>query len=268
MEIMNTIGNNIKLLRKARGVTQEELAEAVRVSCQAVSKWENGGSPDIIMLPVLANYFGVTIDELMGFRLNALTNRERFVKFMADAGALKKGSVQLHGYLSGYYVDTEHFNTNGQLAKLGEFFADCIRERGVVFDTIVGMAYHGISFSVATAVALYNKYGVTVNYCHFRKARDSRGRDICGHTPEDGERVVVIDDLINSGQTLMKQIDRLQEQTDVTIAAVVVIVERYETKMEAYHPNGADLIREKYGAEVLSVVTGDDIAAAIRQGLV
>ncbi|MBQ6094240.1 MAG: helix-turn-helix transcriptional regulator, partial [Lachnospiraceae bacterium] len=46
---MNVIGENIKKLRKAKGMTQEELAEAVNVSYQAVSKWENGGSPDLEM---------------------------------------------------------------------------------------------------------------------------------------------------------------------------------------------------------------------------
>ena len=74
---MNKIGDNIKLLRKAKGVTQEELAEAVHVSFQAVSKWENGGAPDIDILSGLATYFGVSIDELMGFKLNAMTNKER-----------------------------------------------------------------------------------------------------------------------------------------------------------------------------------------------
>ena len=44
---MEKIGDNIRLLRKPKGVTQEELAEAVHVSFQAVSKWENGGTPDI-----------------------------------------------------------------------------------------------------------------------------------------------------------------------------------------------------------------------------
>lgn len=265
---MNKIGNNIKLLRKAKGITQEELADAVHVSFQAVSKWENGGAPDIETLPVLANFFGVSIDELMGFKLNALTNKERFIKFMADTGVLKTGSFNLHGYQSGYYVDSERFTTNAQYARLGEFFADCIRENNLVFDCIVGMAYHGISLSVATALALYNKYGITVNYCHDRKAEDSRGRGICGHTLEDGERVIIVDDLINSGDTLIGRIERLRASADITIAAVVVIVERYEADMEVHHPNGADILREKYGAQVLSVVNGDDIARAVKSGIV
>lgn len=265
---MNQIGDNIKLLRKAKGVTQEELAEAVHVSFQAVSKWENGGAPDIGTLPALASFFGVSIDELMGFKLNALTDKERFIRFMADTGVLKLGSCDLHGYRSEYYIESERFTTNAQYAKLGEYFADCIRESGITFDCIIGMAYHGISLSVATALALYNKYGVTVSYCHDRKLADSRGREFCGHTPEDGERVLIVDDLVNSGKTLIGRIERLKESVDITIAAVAVIVERYETEMREHHENGADLLRERYGARILSVVNGDDIARAVRAGIV
>lgn len=71
---MNKIGNNIRLLRKAKGVTQEELAEAVHVSFQAVSKWENGGAPDIDTLPALANFFGPSKRE--AFRKNKNVLRE------------------------------------------------------------------------------------------------------------------------------------------------------------------------------------------------
>ena len=62
------IGDKIKDLRKSRKMTQEQLAEYLLVSSQAVSKWETGASsPDIDMLPRLAVFFGVSIDELMDF---------------------------------------------------------------------------------------------------------------------------------------------------------------------------------------------------------
>ena len=77
-----------------------------------------------------------------------------------------------------------------------------------------------------------------------------------------------MDDLINSGKTLIGRIERMMENVNVTIAGVVVIVERYETDMKEHHPNGADILREKYGARVLSVVNGDDISRAIRAGIV
>lgn len=56
----------LSTLRKRKGVTQEEMGKALGVSMQAVSRWENGGAPDIMLLPALADYFGVSIDALFG----------------------------------------------------------------------------------------------------------------------------------------------------------------------------------------------------------
>ena len=61
------IGENIKNLRKRKEVTQEELAEHLGISFQSISKWERGdGFPDITMLPDLADFFDISIDELIG----------------------------------------------------------------------------------------------------------------------------------------------------------------------------------------------------------
>lgn len=60
------LGLNIKKYRLAKVMTQEELAEYTEVSSRAVSRWENGiVCPDISLLPILANIFEVTVDELL-----------------------------------------------------------------------------------------------------------------------------------------------------------------------------------------------------------
>ena len=65
------IGRSIKELRQKRGITQEELADALRVSVQTISRWENGANaPDLSMLPQLAVYFSVTTDYLLGVERN------------------------------------------------------------------------------------------------------------------------------------------------------------------------------------------------------
>ncbi len=63
-----TLGDKIKELRKRDGRKQEDLANALGVTNQAVSRWEaNGGYPDMEMIPAIANYFNVSIDELFGY---------------------------------------------------------------------------------------------------------------------------------------------------------------------------------------------------------
>lgn len=62
-----SIGMNIRKLRKERDLSQEVLAERLGISFQAVSRWERGESyPDITMLPTIANFFGITVDDLLG----------------------------------------------------------------------------------------------------------------------------------------------------------------------------------------------------------
>ena len=62
------IGEKIKQLRLRDGRKQEDLANALGVSPQAVSRWEaNGGYPDMELIPAIANYFNISIDELFGF---------------------------------------------------------------------------------------------------------------------------------------------------------------------------------------------------------
>ncbi len=63
-----TIGANIKRLRIAKNITQEQLSAVMNVTCAAVSKWERSETyPDITLLQPLAFYFGVTLDELIGY---------------------------------------------------------------------------------------------------------------------------------------------------------------------------------------------------------
>lgn len=77
-----TLAQNLRKLRRDQNLTQEELAGFLGISYQAISKWERDeGYPDITMLPVLANYFGITVDALIG---NDITSREEQIRFYTD----------------------------------------------------------------------------------------------------------------------------------------------------------------------------------------
>ena len=81
-----TFGEKMKTLRKRRDLTQEQLAEYLGVSFQAVSKWEtNAAYPDISLLPVIANFYGVTTDELLGVDVTkAKEKQEEYLKEIYD----------------------------------------------------------------------------------------------------------------------------------------------------------------------------------------
>lgn len=87
------IGNSLKNLRKNKNLTQEELAQHLSVSPQTVSKWENNlSAPDISMLPVLAEFYNITIDELLQY--DSVERRQKMTQLSGEIHALQnEGSV-------------------------------------------------------------------------------------------------------------------------------------------------------------------------------
>ncbi len=69
------LASQLQLLRKEKGLTQEELASIFNVTNQSISKWETGQScPDIATLPDIADFFGVSVDDLLGYRPSSTIN--------------------------------------------------------------------------------------------------------------------------------------------------------------------------------------------------
>ena len=102
MEI--TIGKNIKDLRKRDNRTQEDLANALGVTCQAISRWEAGGGyPDMGLVPAIANYFHISIDELFGYH----GDREAQIQAIVDkTGAAIRALGGFIGEENGDLTDT------------------------------------------------------------------------------------------------------------------------------------------------------------------
>ena len=255
---MNSIGRTIQCLRKAKGVTQEKMAQQIGVTFQAISKWENEYTlPDIMLLPAIADYFGVSIDDLFQYKWSGLTSKERLIRFMLKNRILTLNTGDCKNETKPYAINTEQFSTNMQLNAIGEAFAECLIDNHVDFDAIAGLAYHGIGFAASTATALQSRYGMTAYFCYDRMTPNKRGRSICGHTPCDGERFVLINGLLDSGRTMMERIGRLQEYADIEVAAVLVIAET------GVAPSGRKLLEEKYHTKVYSLLNDEDIRSVL-----
>lgn len=121
------LGIKIRELRRRDGRTQEAIAEALGVTSQAVSRWESGGSyPDMELIPSIANYFGVTIDELFGYdndrekKINAIIDRAN-KDIHAVGNTLAKGNGDLTECVEMLRVASEEFPNEPQiLLKLGD----------------------------------------------------------------------------------------------------------------------------------------------------
>jgi len=142
----------------------------------------------------------------------AYTYKEEFIRFMVSNGVLRFGEFTLKsGRLAPYFINTGNYKTGKQLAKLGEYYATCIKENGLEADTLVGPAYKGIPLSVATAIASYTKYGTEFNYCFDRKEVKDHGEGglFVGKQLEDNEKVIIIEDVMTSGKALKEILPKL-----------------------------------------------------------
>lgn len=102
---MITLGEKIKTLRKAKNISQEKLAQYLGVSFQAISKWENDNAcPDIALLPDIARFFGITVDELL--QVEKLDEQKLFEDYLQQAYELqmngKSNEILLTLWLDAY----------------------------------------------------------------------------------------------------------------------------------------------------------------------
>ena len=254
------IGDKIRLLRKNKGITQTQLAEALSVSAQSVSKWENHLSvPDISVLPVVARYFGITMDELFGYRLDALNYKERFIRFMMNNGMLRLGEFTLKsGRLSPYLVHSGYNLTGSQMSKLGEFYAECIREHSIEANCLIGIGNREIPLIIATSMTLFNRYGIDSTHCV--------DYDI-ENTAFSSHEITLITDTFTSGASLCTALERIKGKANKYPSDVVVCVDRMESSDKSSLSAKRE-IETRYGVKIHPIVNADDIIRAMESGVI
>ncbi len=256
---MNTIGSKIHALRKNKCLTQAQLAEVLNVTPQTVSKWEKDQSaPDLSLLPAIARFFGITMDELFGYRLNALNRKERFIRLLADNGALRFGSFSLRcGRTSPYYISTERFHSASQLTRLGESYAECMRDQNVETNLLLANTERELPLMLAANAALYQRYGQDACYA----TGSAVGKPV---TPED--RITLIKDTLTTGQSLAEHLSALHAK-GATVTDIVVSVDRMEADDHS-RLTARERLEKTYGVRIHAIVTLDDIIRAIQGGVI
>ncbi len=200
----------------------------------------------------------------------AYTYKEEFIRFMVSNGVLRFGQFTLKsGRLAPYFINTGNYKTGKQLAKLGEYYAACIKDNNLEADTLVGPAYKGIPLSVATAIASYTKYDTEFNYCFDRKEVKDHGEGglFVGKQLVDGEKVIIIEDVMTSGKALKEILPKLEAAAKVNVVGMIISVDRREKALDS-DLSAVSAAKKDFGIDVYSVVTMDDIIAAIEKGVI
>jgi orotate phosphoribosyltransferase len=198
------------------------------------------------------------------------TYKQNFIKFMVDCGVLTFGDFTLKsGRKSPYFMNAGNYNTGFTLAKLGEYYADCIQDNLGDFDVLLGPAYKGIPLCVTAAAALSTKYDKNVAYCFDRKETKDHGEGglFVGKQPKDGDKIVIIDDVMTSGKALGEILPKIRAAAEVEIVGVVITVDRMEKALNS-ELSAVGQVYEEHGIKVYSIVNICDVIEAIETGVI
>ena len=190
-----------------------------------------------------------------------MTYQEEFITFMVRSGVLTFGDFTTKsGRKTPYFINTGNYKTGEQCAKLGDYYAACIQQNlpeGV--DCLFGPAYKGIPLTVTAAASLYRNYGRDLPYCFNRKeAKDhGEGGSMVGYKPQDGDRVVIVEDVVTAGTAVRETIELFKSVADVTFAGLIVSVDRMERGTG--EKTTINELRDSHGINVYPIVTVREI---------
>ena len=195
--------------------------------------------------------------------------KREFIEFLEKAGVLRFGDFTAKsGRKIPYFINAGDIKTGAQIATLGEFYARAYLDKlGDKKAVLYGPAYKGISIAVSAAVAL-SKQGLDVPFFFNRKEAKDHGEGgvLVGHKLQDGDRVVITEDVITSGAAVRETMPILQAAAKIDLAGMVISVDRMERGKGDL--SAVQEVDRDFGLKVYSIVTIQDIIDALREGAV
>jgi len=183
--------------------------------------------------------------------------QQEFIEFALSRQVLKFGSFTLKsGRTSPYFFNAGLFNTGGDLAKLGRFYAAALMDAGIAFDVLFGPAYKGIPIATTTAVALAEHHGQDVPYCFNRKEAKTHGEggSLVG-SPLKG-RIMLVDDVITAGTAIRESMEIIQAQ-GAELAGVLIALDRQERGKGEL--SAIQEVERDFGTKVVSIIGLKDL---------
>lgn len=194
--------------------------------------------------------------------------KKEFIEFMMSADVLRFGEFKTKsGRLSPYFVNTGNYKTGAQISTLGKFYAQCIMENCKDnFDAMFGPAYKGIPLATSAAGALARDYGVDKPYFFNRKEVKDHGEggSLVGYQPKDGDRIIIIEDVITAGTAIRETMPVLQGCADVKVTDMFISVNRCEVG-QTPGKTAVMEVGEEFGIKVHALITVQDIYEYLKE---
>lgn len=184
--------------------------------------------------------------------------KKEFIEFMVDCQVLKFGDfVTKSGRKTPFFINTGFYRNGAQLRKLGSYYAQAIHEQyGEEFDVLFGPAYKGIPLTVATTMAISERYDKEIRYCSNRKEVKDHGDKgiLLGSPITDGDKIVIIEDVTTAGTSIQETMPIIQAQAEnASVLGLVVSVDRMERGQGT--KSALKEISENFGMKTTAIVT-------------
>lgn len=187
--------------------------------------------------------------------------KKEFIEFMVECGVLTFGDfVTKSGRKTPFFVNTGNYKKGSQLKRLGEFYAEAIKENfGEEFNVLFGPAYKGIPLTVTTSIALSDIYNIDVDYCSNRKEVKDHGDKgiLLGANLKDGDRILIVEDVTTAGTSIYETMPILKEQGDINVTGLIISVDRMERGIG--EKSALNEIKEKFGFKTCAIVTMEEV---------
>lgn len=188
--------------------------------------------------------------------------QRQFVDFMIEVGVLTFGDFTTKsGRKTPYFVNTGLYRSGPQMAMLGRAYADTIESSFPGgFDVLFGPAYKGIPLVTAVSMAFAER-GRDVEFCFNRKEAKDHGEGgvLVGRPLRDGDRVLIVEDVTTAGTSIRETVPILRAAADVSLAGLVVSVDRQERRGDNAVKSALEELSEEFGMPVASIVDLDGI---------
>ena len=178
---------------------------------------------------------------------------------MADNGVLQFGEFKLRsGRISPYYINTSNYKSASQIYKLGQFYAECMREHNIDTELLMANTEEEIPMLIATSMFLYNKYGMDVNY------DIDHATEQFSHTQNT---ITLLKTTLTSGNSLNNTLKLLQKKSLNSVKNVIVSVDRMEHGDHS-HLSALKELEQLYQVKIHAIVTLDDIIHALESNVI